>query len=132
MVVKMSLISMAAVLGLTVCVCLFSVNFITDVCGEMEEVHEAVMDYAESGQAERAHGELRRMAQFWKRQEDVMAVLVPHESIHEITGLLIQAEACLKAGDTDEFFESMAHVKEALGHMQEDERFTLSNILQVC
>ena len=132
MVVKMSLISMAAVLGLTVCVCLFSVNFITDVCGEMEEIHEAVMDCAEHGESERAHGELRYMAQIWKRHENVMAMLVSHESIHEITGLLIQADACLKAGDTDDFFESMAHLKEALGHMREDERFRLSNILQVC
>ena len=132
MVVKMSLISMTAVLALTVCVCLFSVNFITDVCGDMEKVQEAVMDYAENGQAERAHGELQYMAQIWKRHEDVMEMLVPHESIHEITDLLIQAEACLKAGDTDDFFESMAHLRKALRHMQEDERLHLSNILQVC
>ncbi len=129
---KMSLISMISVLVLTVFLCLFSVNFITDVCSEMEEAYEAVMNYAQSGEMKRAHDELDGMTRIWKRHEDVMAVLVPHESIHEITGLLIQAEACLKAEDTDDFFESMAHLKEALEHMQEEERFTLSNILRVC
>ena len=129
---RMSLISMLAVLALTVGVCVFSMTFITDVCGRMEEVHDAVMDCAEEGDREQAHEELCRMAQIWKRHEAVMAVLVAHGSIHEITGLLIQAEASLEADDITDFFESMAQLKQALGHMQQDEKLHLSNILQVC
>ena len=126
---RMTLISMLVVLMLVAAVCTFSMRFILNVSAQMEDMHNEVMDCAEAGNTEEAKERLSQMAQYWKKSENIMAALVPHGSIHEITGLLIESNACLKAEDMDDFMGSMALLGEALQHLEEDERFHLSNIL---
>lgn len=126
---RMTLVSMLVVLTLVGAVCTFSMRFIRSVSMQMEDMHNEVMDCAEAGKAEEAQEQLSQMAQYWKRNEEVMAALVPHGSLHEITALLIESNACLEAGDMDDFAGSMALLGEAVRHLKEDEQFHLSNIL---
>ena len=56
-------------------------------------------------------------------------MLAFHDLLHEISELMIEADANLTIEDVDDFYRSMALLGEALAHLLQDERLTLSNIL---
>jgi hypothetical protein len=72
------------------------------------------------------------MAGVWTEQERLLAVLVSHEALHDITALIIEGHANLTAGDTDDFARSMALLGEALRHLHAEEELVLSNLLAIC
>ena len=126
---RITLISMLIVVLLAVGVCVFSVMMIGHVASEMEGMRTDVLALIEKEAFAAAQERLRQMAEMWKKHEATLAILAPHEQLHEITELLIEGDANLKADDLDDFNRSMALLGEAIHHLQEEERLSISNIL---
>lgn len=126
---KGTLISMLAVTLLAVGVCVFSVLMIGQVTSEMESMRIEVLALIDAGDLAGAQERLRQMAEMWSRREGSLATLAPHDELHEITELLIEGDANLRADDLDDFNRSMALLGEAIHHLHEEERLRLSNIL---
>lgn len=126
---KATLIAMLTVGILSVGVCVFSVLMIGHVAEEMETMRTEVLDLMDAGEISAAKERLQQMAQMWSRHEGTLAVLSQHDDLHAITELLIEGDANLAADDLDDFNRSMALLGEAVHHLQEEERLSLSNIL---
>ena len=126
---RSTLISMLAVLLLAVGICLVSVTLTGRITDEIEDMRAGVLRLTEEGNMEEAHALLGRMAEEWEARERLLEVLAPHESLHEITCLIIESEANLTAGDPDDFNRSMSLMGEALHHLYLEELPRLTNIL---
>ena len=129
---RAAIISTVIVALLSAGVCIFSVVFIGHVSSEMDVMRCEVLDLTDAGRTEDARLRLGQMADMWSRHEDLLAVLVPHDTLHEITALIIEGDANLTAGDPDDFSRSMALLGEAISHLHAEERLNLSNILSIC
>ena len=126
---KATLIAMLTVSVFSVSVCMFSLLMIGHVAEEMETMRTEVLNLMDEGQREEGGERLRQMAEMWSRHEGTLAVLSQHDDLHAITELLIEGDANLAADDLDDFNRSMALLGEAIHHLQEEERLSLSNIL---
>lgn len=126
---RATLISMIAVALMAAGVCAFSVMTIGRAADEMDGMRIEVLEMVGAGDAGGAHERLRQMAEKWRREEALLAVLAPHEALHGITELIIEGGANLEAEDLDDFNRSMELLGEALNHLYEEERLHLSNIL---
>lgn len=126
---KATLISMLAVVALAAGICIFSVMRIGQVTDEMEQMRTEVMKLSDAGEIRAVQERLRQMTEKWSGEEAWLAMLVSHEQLHEITDLLIEGDANLKADDLDDFSRSMALLGEAIDHFYEEERLRLANIL---
>ncbi len=129
---RAAVISMLIVALLSAGVCIFSVLLIGRVASEMDEMRTEVMNLADAGRADDAHTCLQQAADLWKRRERLLAILVPHDTLHEITYLLIESGAHLRAGDSDDFGRAMALLGEAISHLHAEELPHLANILTIC
>ncbi len=126
---RMTLISMLTVAVLSVAICVFSLMRIGEVSEEMDALRMEVLSLAGEERLTEAHHLLQQISEIWRNHEQTLAVLAPHDALHEITRLIIEGDANLTAGDLDDFNRSMALLGEAIQHLHEEERFTLSNIL---
>ena len=126
---RATLISMLAVIVLAAGVCIFSITTIGHVTSEIDEMRTEVLDMIDAGDLEEAHVRLQQLAEMWSRHENALETIAPHDALHEITGLIIEGNANLEAGDLDDFNRSMALLGEALNHLHEEEAFHFSNIL---
>ena len=126
---KATLIAMLIVAFLAAGICVFSVLMIGHVTDEMESMRTEVLDLADAGEMSGAKERLKQMAEMWSRHEGTLAVLASHDDLHEVTELLIEGDANLKADDQDDFERSMALLGEALRHLREEEKLSFSNVL---
>lgn len=126
---KKRLIALLLVALLSAGVCVGSVAFIHRTVDEMDVRRLGVLEALEAGDVHGAFSGLSEMALLWQAREPLLEMLAVHDLLHEISGLMIEADANLSIGDTDDFYRSMALLGEALAHLVKDERLTLSNIL---
>lgn len=126
---KATLISMLAVAALAAVTCVCSLKMIEKATREVDGMRTEVLELIESGAFEEAHGRLRQMVEVWRKYEKTLAVMAPHESLHDITWLMIEGNANLEAGDLDDLNRSMALLGESIRHLYEEERLHLSNVL---
>jgi len=113
-------------------VCILSVALIGHVSSEMDSMRTEVLALSDAGRMNDARLRLQQMAEAWKKHEPLLAILVSHDTLHEITGLIIEGHANLSADDADDFSRSMALLGEALRHLHVEELPHLANILSVC
>lgn len=126
---RATIISTLVVAAFSAGICAFSLSLIDHVSSEIDVMRAEVVALADDGRVEEARLRLKQTAEMWLRHERQLAVLVSHETLHEITGLIVEGDANLTAGDLDDFTRSMALLGEAIGRLGRDERLTLSNLL---
>lgn len=126
---RATMISMLVVAALAVGICLYSLGEIGQATEEMDAMRTEVMEMVEKDELQRAHERLGRMEEIWRGHEEMLAVLAPHEALHEITRLIIEGKANLEADDLDDFNRSMALLGESLEHLHLEEQVRLFNIL---
>ncbi len=124
-----TLIAMLIVLALSVCICIVDVLLIGHVTDEIDVMRVDVLRMVEADDSEGAKVQLAQLAEMWERHESMLEIIAPHEDLHRITELIIEGDANLEAGDHDDFNRSMALLGEAIHHLYEEERLTLSNVL---
>lgn len=124
-----NLIAALTVIVLSIGICAFSMGWTEKVTEEIDAMRVDVVKMAEAGDVEGAQAKLGQMAECWSRHERVMEVLASHEQLHEIAELIVEGDANLSAGDRDDFARSMALLGEAVRHLYEEERLTLTNVL---
>ena len=129
---RATLVSMLIVALLSAGICLLSVTLIGNVSSQMEQLRTDVLELIEQGDVDNAQQKLGQMKELWSDHEDTLAILAPHDALHEITGLILEGKANLEADDLDDFNRSMALLGEALDHLHAEEQLRLSNILWVC
>ena len=126
---KRCLIAMLTVFALSLGVCLASFFVIRHVAEEMEGVRTEVLRLIEGDETERAKERLTQMAGIWRDHERLLEAISPHETLHSVTGLIIEAHANLDARDMDDFNRSMLLLGEAIEHLYLEERLRIENIL---
>lgn len=126
---RATLISMLAVVALSVGICLYSLGEIGGAVEEMGAIRGEVLEMVEAGELRAAHERLGQMEERWHEHEQRLAVLAPHDALHEITRLIIEGNANLEADDLDDFNRSMALLGESLEHLHLEEQIRLFNIL---
>ena len=126
---KSSWIALIVVAALSVGLCLGSTSLIRSTVEDMDARRLGVLETFEAGDTQGAFAQLTEMAAIWKAQEPTLEMLAFHDLLHEISELMIEADANLTIEDVDDFYRSMALLGEALAHLLQDERLTLSNIL---
>ena len=126
---KSSWIALIVVAAVSIGLCLSSTALIRSTVEEMDARRLGVLEALEAGDTQGAFSQLAEMAAIWKAREPTLEMLAFHDLLHEISGLMIEADANLTIEDVDDFYRSMALLGEALAHLLQDERLTLSNIL---
>ena len=119
---------MLVVLALSLLVCLMSFFAMCGAADEIEAMRTETMKLVEAGEIERAGERITQMAEAWKRREPLLEAIAPHETLHAVTQLIIEADANLEARDQDDFNRSMKLLGLAIEHLYLDERFRLENI----
>ena len=125
---KRCLIAMLAVLALSLGVTLTSFFVMRHAAEEMDAVRTQVLDRAEAGETGRAAERITQMAEIWKGHEALLEAISPHETLHAVTQLIIEADANLAAGDYDDFNLSMNLLGLAIEHLYLEERLRVENI----
>ncbi len=100
---KRCLIAMLAVLILSLAVCLTSFFLMRHVAEEMEALRTQILRLAEAGEIERAAERVTQMAEMWEGHEPMLEAISPHETLHAVTELIIEADANLAMRDRDDF-----------------------------
>lgn len=125
---KRSLITMLIVLLLALGICLSSMLLIRHVALEMEEMRVSTLELIESKDLDAASEHLTQMADMWAWHEPLLETISPHETLHAVTELIIEADANLTVGDIDDLHRSMMLLELALEHLFIEEQFMFSNI----
>lgn len=125
---KRSLITMLIVLLLALGICLSSMLLIRHVALEMEEMRVSTLELIESKDLNAASERLTQMADMWAWHEPLLETISPHETLHAVTELIIEADANLTVGDIDALHRSMMLLELALEHLFIEEQFMFSNI----
>ena len=120
--------SMLAVLALSLGVCLTSFLFMEHVAEEIEAMRTQIMDLAEAGDEGGAGERLTQMAEMWARHEPLLEAISPHDTLHAVTELIIEADANLSARDYDDFNRSMKLLGLAIEHLYLEERLRFENV----
>ena len=126
---KSSWIALIVVAAVSIGLCLSSTALIRSTVDEMDSRRLGVLETLEAGDTQGAFSQLAEMAAIWQAREPTLEMLAFHDLLHEISELMIEADANLTIEDVDDFYRSMALLGEALSHLLQDERLTLSNIL---
>ncbi len=113
-------------------VCIFSVSTVGRVCGEMDALRAEAQRLCGNGQMREAGAYIGQMQKYWEEQSGVLNSILPHSSVEEITAVLLESRAALRAEEAEEFQGGMMMLGELLRRLREDERLILSNILCVC
>ena len=122
------LISMCVVLALSLGVCLASFLFMRHVAEEIEAMRTQVLRLAETGDERGARERLTQTAEIWERHEPLLEAISPHDTLHAVTELIIEADANLAARDFDDFNRSMTLLGLAIEHLYMEERLRPENI----
>ncbi len=129
---KNVIVSMLIVAVLATGVCIFSVQSVTRVCTEMEEMRLKALQLGEKRDMQQALGQIERMQQYWKDSAQVLTIVLPHSCVGEVSAALIEAGADLLADEADEFVGDMLLLGEILERIRAEEQLYLCNILSIC
>ena len=121
-------IAMLAVLFLSLATCLTSFFYMRHVAREMEAVRTEVLRLVEADAIDRAAERVTQMAEIWRGHEPLLEAISPHETLHAVTELIIEADANLAAQDRDDFNRSMKLLGLAIEHLYLEERLRAENI----
>lgn len=125
---KRSLITMLIVLALSLSICVSAMLLIRHVALEMEEMRVSAVKLLEAGRTAEAAEQITQMADMWARHEPLLETIAPHETLHAVTELIIEADANLTVGDIDDLHRSMMLLELAIEHLFIEEQFMISNI----
>ena len=126
---KRTLISMLAVLTLCVTGCILAQITLEKVVAEMENKRMEIVERYESGDKEGARECFVQMAEIWEKRMPVLETMLSHGELHEIKVRIVEARADFETDGADDFIRSMAVLGEVMGHIYEEERLKLSNVL---
>ena len=120
---------MLAALLLSLGICLGSFLFMRHVAEEIEAMRTQILRLAESGDEAGARERMTQMAEMWEKHEPLLEAISPHDTLHAVTELIIEADANLNTRDIDDFNRSMMLLGMAIEHLYMEERLRPENIL---
>lgn len=125
---KRSLVTMLVILVLSLGVCLTGMLLIRHVALELEDMRSEAVEQIEADNLSGAAETLTQLADMWTWHEPLLETISPHETLHAVTELIIEADANLHVGDIDDLHRSMMLLELALEHLFIEEQFMISNI----
>ena len=79
-------------------------------------------------QIQRAETVLVELAGFMEDKQPLLEVLCEHDDLHEIKAAIIDAQASIEFGITDDFYQAIYRFGERLEHIADTESVRLSNL----
>ena len=125
---RVKLIAVAAVLALSIGLCLFSMNRVFSMLDKMEYQTALLLERVEVGDREGGRQVLAQMARQWEEAKPLLEALTPHGDLHDVTLQYVEAATNLESGDMDDFARSAALLRESLKHLREHESLSWSNL----
>lgn len=122
-------VALVSVMICSIGICIFSTLYISRSSDKIDGMRSEVLLLIEQNDLDGAHLRLQQMAEVWAEYEPLLETLARHDDLHEITALIIEANANLESGDLDDFNRSMALLGQAIRHLAAEEQLRLSNIL---
>ena len=100
---KSSWIALIVVAAVSIGLCLSSTALIRSTVEDMDARRLGVLETLEAGDTQGAFSQLAEMAAIWKAREPHLEMLAFHDLLHEISELMIEADANLTIEDVELF-----------------------------
>lgn len=125
---RIKLIAVAAVLAMSIALCLFSMHQVFAALDQMEYQTALLLERIDAGDLEGGRQVLAEMAHQWEEAKPLLEALTPHGDLHDVTLQYVEAATNLESGDMDDFARSAALLREYLKHLREHESLSWSNL----
>lgn len=126
---RVKLISAALVLALCVVFCVVSARSVFSLIDEASALCEKALQAVDRADYDEGRAVLVNIATLWQDAGDTLEALTPHEDLQAVTTEYIEALTELEHMDLDDFYTSMALLREKLRHLRDHESLRLSNLL---
>lgn len=117
----------AAVLLFALAACLFSHIVIKNMVEDARHMRTQAIEYMDAGEIQAAEETLVQLAQRLKDKQPLLEIFCEHEDLHEIKEQLIDAQASIEFGSSEDFYQSIYRFGERIEHIADIEEIRLSN-----
>ncbi len=107
---------------------LASLTVMRRTANELEAMRVDILRLAEAGDAEHAAERIAHMADAWAARKRLLEIVAPHETLHTVSQLIVEADTAFAARDSEDFSRTMRLLGLALEHLYDEERFRIENI----
>ena len=126
---RSKLIGVILVAAVAIAFCLTCLIVVNHAVGQIEKLAMEAQDLVDQGKNGEAVAKMAALAAEWKHHRPFLEMLISHNEMHTVVERYVEAEASLRRGNLDEFYESMALLQENLDHIRQQERVRWGNIL---
>jgi len=103
--------------------------YLSAVSKSLSSAASSALSYAQDKQYEVSEQCLSSAIRYLNKHSHFLAMITPHESIHELNTQLTDASTSLAIRDLDDFKKAISIFLESIEHLKEHEQISLSNIL---
>ncbi len=112
---------------LSMALCTMSKVSVTRVVDHARHLRTEAIEAMEEGDVQRAETLMVELASFMNEKQGWLEVLCEHDDLHEIKGAIIDAQASIEFGITDDFYQAIYRFGEGLEHIADVESLRLTN-----
>ncbi len=112
---------------LSMALCTMSKVSVTRVVDHARHLRTEAIEAMEEGDVQRAETLMVELASFMNKKQGWLEVLCEHDDLHEIKGAIIDAQASIEFGITDDFYQAIYRFGEGLEHIADVETLRLTN-----
>ena len=98
------------------------------VVNHARHLRTEAIEAMDAQEVQRAETVLVELAVFMEDKQPMLEVLCEHDDLHEIKAAIIDAQASIEFGITDDFYQAIYRFGERLEHMADTESVRLSNL----
>lgn len=101
--------------------------FIGNTVLHARHLRTEAIEYMDAGATQAAEETLTLLAQYLKDRQNLLKILCAHEDVDEIKEELIDAQASIEFGSSEDFYQAIYRFGERLERIEEAESLNLSN-----
>ncbi|MGN1007241.1 MAG: DUF4363 family protein [Aristaeellaceae bacterium] len=112
---------------ISLALCTMSHIHVTRVVKHARHLRTEAIEAIDVDDAQRAETVLVELAGFLDEEQGWLEVLCEHDDLHEIKAAIIDAQASIEFGITDDFYQAIYRFGESLEHIADVESVRLTN-----
>lgn len=112
---------------LSMALCTMSRISVTRIVEHARHLRTEAIEAMEDGEVQRVEALMVELAGFMDEKQGWLEVLCEHDDLHEIKGAIIDAQASVEFGITDDFYQAIYRFGEGLEHIADVESVRLTN-----
>lgn len=116
-----------ATLVISMALCTLSRVSVTRIVDHARHLRTEAIEAMEKNDVQRTEVVLVELAGFMEEKQGWLEVLCEHDDLHEIKAAIIDAQASVEFGITDDFYQAIYRFGEGLEHIADVESLRLTN-----